>query len=323
MVQNIIDFLMSNSDWLKVVGYTLIAFSFLFGGNALGRLEGVQERGGLYSTVLVAIPAGLLQGVLTYVYDRTTGMYTSHIISDLIHVPVTSLELAIFQGVTTALIVLAAPDIYRLGLRRIQEDPDQAQVGCIGGIILLVVGFILQTLLFAIGVVALGNSSGWFDTRDLPLYVYFVGGFVVTVLYGTTAVLRSRFNSMIKEVGSWTDEETKTVEEGFAAGIVFQQAKSSRLYATLLQTTTSIYSIVVGVLTIVLAVHLGANGLILLLFGALSWIVYGLVRLLRKGADNLSKRTLTTLFAVPGILGSGLLFLVNNPTVLNYLPFGK
>lgn len=112
------------STELRLASYILGAIALVFSGKVLGRIPALAKKGGLYSSVLVALPAAILLGVVAYTGDVFSNHFFTNSINSAFMVSLDPIQYAIVLGILSgALPALAAPRSLRWfeAQRRAQE----------------------------------------------------------------------------------------------------------------------------------------------------------------------------------------------------------
>lgn len=287
------EFVSNNHSTLQLVILVLGAISVVFGGKALGRIPVLTKPGGLYSSLLVAIPAAAFFGAAVYVSDAVTNHFYSRIFSQAVQYPIETTTYAVGFGVIfVGLPILAIPGVYRLGARAQQAT----------------------------------ESTGFFSSLGTSLYFYMTGAIGVIFAAQYVFVILGWFGGhrpallVLLALGVATP---LLIIGGSALQAITTSMSGVRGCIVLVLTPILLVAFVIGLAQIVADVAFSvyiarAVGWATAVFFAIGLVGAGLLFVLRAGADRLSSKVLVGVFAFPGFVIVPLLQLALNNT--NVLP---
>ena len=285
-------FLVANQTILRSTSFVLGAIALVFGGQVLGRFQSLKQKGGLYSRLLVAIPATAFFAAIFFFEDERIGFFYTHTYGSALALALTPVTVAVVYGLLLGFVpALTNPNTFRVQSKDMSGlEQTTALIGnFVSLLVLYYLGFIIDAQIVCY---KLNMCHGFQPTNTqliIATVVAAVSIYVAGFSWGVIQALDEDSSGLLKAI----------------AGIL---GSSGCL--------VSLATVVPGVIVFIYLIRI--MGWSLLAFAGLAIVGYVLLIIIQRIAENLSAKQLGVIFSIPGALAAVLYFTLNNLSSINF-----
>lgn len=321
---------------LKGLAYILLAFSFLFGSKVLGRFPALARPKGFYSSVLVAIPAAAIAAGLFYLFDVATNGLLFQSLASPLPLPFSGLSISEIIGICVGIIVLSLPILFRGRWSTLLANSNDTEVSGLSIVLAYPAMFVLQIIFLDVIIGSTAKLFGWF-THGVPFIVIVVLALLQTALAYINGFSRGYVDGMREEMGDAESHfaELMNKKPAFSSlsahdrqAAISKGAQAAREEVGRRSAPYITAAVITGIVSAPLNIAdllailaftiytVKTSGVVALFFIPACVLGYYLIVALRRASDGMSSGALGAAFAIPGAIGSVILYLVTHPDMV-------
>ena len=308
---------------LRLTSYVLGAISVIFGTKVLGRIPALAKPGGLYSSVLVAVPAGVLLGVLAYCGDVLSNHFIIDSINRAFFLSLTPIQYAVASGILLGVVpAFSLPQAYRWRevQRRARERLRMEHFPTLDEVIAIGLNeFILLTFGFAYAAQYVFVVLGWFNGVAIPPLLVIAVALLFAAFQMVQAYFDPRAKQMVVQNRPFVDKLDRLTDDELSAYV--KRAKGAMWMAGFGLITGALdllISIPIIVAWVAASIYLAHTLGWITIVSSLIWIG-GLATLyiLRALADKVpTKALIGVLVTIPGASAAILNYIIDHNDLL-------